>query len=84
MAKSAPLEGPLARLPRRLRARLVALGSSALPGRGRAPDAQPVPRMLELAASKAAHFAAFDHVGGTNDGGRGSQLSSALQATPER
>ena len=40
-----------------LRARLAALAGSALPGREAAPlGAQPLPRVLELAASKAADF----------------------------
>eukprot|EP00964_Phaeocystis_antarctica_P137276 scaffold101785_cov72-Phaeocystis_antarctica.AAC.1 len=39
-------------------------GRRALPG-GEAspPSAQPPPRVLELAATKTAHFPAFDHVG---------------------
>ena len=53
---------PLGRAPARLlhllRARLAALGSSALPGK----DPQPLPRVLELAASKAADFP-WDHSG---------------------
>ena len=46
-----------------LRARLAALGSSALPGRGHATGAQPVPRVLELATSNVADLTAFDHPG---------------------
>ena len=42
-------------------ARLAALGSSALPGREAGPlGAQPLPQLLELAATKAADFTAFD------------------------
>ena len=47
-----------------LMARLAAPGSPALPGREAGPlDAQPWPRVLELAASEAAHFTAFDRPG---------------------
>ena len=52
-----------------LRALLAALGGSVLPGRGRPSgrSAQPLPRVLELAASQAAYFTAyftaFDHSG---------------------
>ena len=66
--QSAPLGAPLAGAPARplrlLRARLAALDSSALPGGEAGPlRAQPLPRVLELAASKAANFPAFDHPG---------------------
>ena len=46
-----------------LRARLAALGGSVLPGRSRGEagplGAQPLPRVIELAATKAAHAPAF-------------------------
>ena len=57
-----------ARLLRLHRARLAALGGSAHPGQEAGPlGAQPLPRVLELAASKAADFPwpltiAFDHL----------------------
>ena len=55
-----------ARLLRLLRARLAAPGSSALPGEEAGPPgAQPLPRVLELAASKVADSAAFNDVGPT-------------------
>ena len=62
---SPPLGGAApARLLCLLRARLAALGASALPGEcDRALSAQPLPRVLELAACKAADFTAFDHSG---------------------
>ena len=52
-----------ARLLCRLRARLAALGSSVLPGRGSASGHPPLPRLIELVASKVADFTAFDHPG---------------------
>eukprot|EP00964_Phaeocystis_antarctica_P161575 scaffold133446_cov63-Phaeocystis_antarctica.AAC.2 len=52
-----------ARLLRLLGARLAALGSSVLPERAGPLGSPPLPRMHELAASKVAHFTAFDHVG---------------------
>ena len=48
----------------------AALGGSVVPGRGRPTERQPLPRLLELAASKVADLAdladlaAFDHPGG--------------------
>ena len=52
------------RLPRLVRACLTALTDSALPARAQGPlGSQPLPRMLELAASEAADFPAFDHAG---------------------
>eukprot|EP00964_Phaeocystis_antarctica_P137010 scaffold101495_cov48-Phaeocystis_antarctica.AAC.2 len=39
---------------------------SSAPGETGPLSAQPLPRVLELAASKAAHFAAFDHPGRTS------------------
>ena len=56
-AQSARLGGAPARLLCLLGARLAALGSSAL-------GAPPLPRVRELAASKAADSAASDHAGG--------------------
>ena len=61
--QSASLGSAPARLLRLFRARLAALGSSALAGSGRPTGAQPLPRVLELAASKAADVPAFDHAG---------------------
>ena len=53
--------------------RLVAPSSSAHSRGGpRPPGSQPRPQLLELAASKDAHFTAFDHSGGA--------LSSTVQA----
>ena len=58
--------GAPARLLRLLRARPAALGSSALPGEEASPlGAQPLPRVLELAASKPADSTAFDPPGTT-------------------
>ena len=55
---------PLGRAPARplrlLRARLAAVGSLALLGRAGPPGAQPLPRLLEPAASKVADVTAFD------------------------
>eukprot|EP00964_Phaeocystis_antarctica_P065929 scaffold39831_cov58-Phaeocystis_antarctica.AAC.2 len=52
------------RLPRLVRACLTALTDSALPARAQGPlGSQPLPRVLELAASEAADFPAFDHAG---------------------
>ena len=49
---------------RLLRVRLVAPGSSRHPGREAGPlGAQPLPRVLEPAASKAADVTAFGHLG---------------------
>ena len=49
---------------RLLGARLVALAGSTPPrGEPRPLGAQPQPRVLELDASKVAHFTAFDHLG---------------------
>ena len=46
------------------KARLPALGGSALPGvEVTPPGTQPLPRVLELAASTVADLAAFDHSG---------------------
>ena len=60
-----PLGSGPARLLRLLRARLAALGGSALPGAEARPlGAQPLPRVLELAVSKVADCTAFDHIGG--------------------
>ena len=54
---------------RLLGARLVALAGSTPPrGEPRPLGAQPQPRVPELAASKVAHFATFDHLGGAADG----------------
>ena len=54
-----------ARLLHLLRARLAALGGSALPGEATGPiGAQPRPRLLEPAASKATEFPAVGHSGG--------------------
>ena len=57
-----PRSAPAMRL---LRGRLAALAGSALPGERPAGPlgARPLPRLLELAASQAAHFTAFDRVG---------------------
>jgi hypothetical protein len=50
---------------RLLRARLMAPAGSALPGKEvGALDAQPPPRVLEVAASKVAEATAFGHPGG--------------------
>ena len=56
-----PLGSATARLPRPLSARLAALGSAALPERGRA--TLPPGCCLELSASKAADLTAYDHSG---------------------
>ena len=61
--QSAPLGSARGRPPRLLRARLAALNDSALRGESGPLGAQPLPRVLERAASEAAHFPAFDHVG---------------------
>ena len=59
-----PLASAPARLLCLLRARLAAPGSVALPGGEASPQGmQPLPRVLERAASKAADFTAFDHSG---------------------
>ena len=64
MWSNCPLSRAPARLLRLLRARLAALGSAALPGRGRPTGCQQLPRVLERLASKAADGTAFDHAGG--------------------
>ena len=62
--QSAPLGSAPTRLLRLFRRALAAPGSPALRGREVGPlVSQPGPRMLELAASEAADFPAFDHVG---------------------
>ena len=64
LAQSAPLGSAPALLLCLFRARPAALGSSALPGREAGPlGAQPVPRLLEPAASKAADCTASDRAG---------------------
>ena len=61
MAKVCHLGIAPARLVRLLRARLAAPGGSRRPGREAHPlGAQPLPRVLERAASKAAHFTTSD------------------------
>ena len=68
--QSPPLAGPQLAPLRLLRARLVALaGSTHSQGEPRPLGTQPLPRVLELAASKAASFTAFDHVGTDHEGG---------------
>ena len=65
MAKVCLLGIAPARLLRLLRARLAAPGGSRRPGREAHPlGAQPLPRVHERAASKAAHFTTSDHVPG--------------------
>ena len=71
-----PLGSAPARLLRLLRARLAALAGSALPGerpagRSTSLGARPLPRVLELAASQAAHVTAFDRVGDAGTCSRG-------------
>ena len=64
MVKALRLGSASARLPRLLKARLTALAGPALPGeRPNPPGAQPLPRVLELAASEVADFAASGHAG---------------------
>ena len=65
MVKALRLGSAPARLPRLLKARLTALAGPAPPGeRPNPPGAQPLPRVLELAASEVADFAtAFGHAG---------------------
>ena len=59
-----PLGGARARLLRLLRARLTALGGSTLPRRGPEPlGDQPLPQVLEPAASKVADSTALDNLG---------------------
>eukprot|EP00964_Phaeocystis_antarctica_P087983 scaffold55950_cov69-Phaeocystis_antarctica.AAC.1 len=50
-------------------------GSCANPNQPKPLGVQPPPRVLELAASKVAHFTAFDHPGGScaRGGGRTSR-----------
>ena len=60
-------------------------GSSGWPGAPRGETgplgAQPLPRVLELAASKAAHFTAFDHVIGSTRTSRRTPTAPAEAAT---
>ena len=78
--QSAPLSSAPARLLRLLRARLAAPGNSALPGKGQ-PTLHPAtrPRVVELAASKAADSTAFDHLGAAKLGKMDAQKKLAAQ-----
>ena len=82
VGKVPPLGSAPARFPCLLRGRLAALGSSALRGRGRPTGRprQPLPRVLDLAASEAAHFPAFDHAGKGFDKSHAKSLGLAIVA----
>ena len=71
-----PLGSARGRLPRLLRAHLVALAGPM--------DAQSLPRVIELAASKVAHFPAFDHSGIAKHGITKTTLTSPLRMTRSR